>query len=420
MFVERSSARISRVRFGFVVGGLVPFLIVVGWAIRLASTGHRAAVQHAVERVVGVPVLFDGVVHPLPGQTRILGCTIGGTAGTTAVRLDRVDVEQAVGELRLRIGRFDASPEAVRLLCRLARQWLEEPVRFRDSWIIDIDEMVWNCGQQSQAEDCEAYGAVRIECVQAGESRGMRLLGVETGAEIRVLFAPEAEGTSPVRIEVDAQVPQGMPWGLVREACGGDLLAAWEPGKQAHLRGRLRAVRQAGRWSAEASGVVDRIDLAAATQGLEHRLTGHGQLDILSLSWQGARLQQCEASFTARSITIQQSLFDALLSVVGCRAGRGHVVAAADTMQQIDDCGIVVTLDAAGVSLQAGAGRGGSLARFQGLSIVDEPPERFSGARLAWLWAPARSTPAVPMSSASAWLISVLPQAADAPQPSRF
>ncbi len=420
MFVERSSARISRVRFGFVVGGLMPFLIVVGWAFRLASTGHRAAVQHAVERVVGVPVSFDGVVHPLPGQTRILGCTLGGTAGTTAVRLESVDVEKAVGELRMRIGRIDASPEAVRLFCRLARQWLEEPVRFHDSWIIDIDEVVWSRGQQPKEEDCEAYGAVRIECVQAGASRGMRMLGVETGDEIRVLFAPAAEVASPARIEVDAQVARGIPWGVVREACGGELLAAWEPGNQAHLRGRLRAVRQAGQWLAEASGIVDRIDLAAATQGLEHRLTGLGQLDILSLSWQGTRLQHCEASFTARSITAQQGLFDALLSVVGCRAGRGHVAAPADRVQQIDDCGLVVTLDAAGVSLQAGAGRGGSLARFQGLSIVDEPAERFSGARLAWLWAPARSTPAVPMSSASAWLISVLPQSADTPQPARF
>ena len=77
---------------------------------------------------------------------------------------------------------------------------------------------------------------------------------------------------------------------------------------------------------------------------------------------------------------------------------------ARDEVRSFDDVAARLQIGASGADLRAHPGRDGSLARVQGLSIVDEPPGVVPIERLAWLLSPP-GAPAVPASRATAWLL---------------
>ena len=52
MFIERSAGRIRLTRLIFVVAGLVPCLLLAGWAVHRGSTAHRDAVRAAWQAAV--------------------------------------------------------------------------------------------------------------------------------------------------------------------------------------------------------------------------------------------------------------------------------------------------------------------------------------------------------------------------------
>jgi hypothetical protein len=67
MFIERSAGRIRLTRLIFVVAGLVPCLLLAGWAVHRGSTAHRDAVRAAWQAAVGLPLDVAAITHPRPG-----------------------------------------------------------------------------------------------------------------------------------------------------------------------------------------------------------------------------------------------------------------------------------------------------------------------------------------------------------------
>jgi len=94
--------------------------------------------------------------------------------------------------------------------------------------------------------------------------------------------------------------------------------------------------------------------------------------------------------------------------MLGCRPGPAFRSLAREEVRRFDDLGAMLRIGPGGVDLRATLGWDGSLARIQGLSILDEPPGVVPLDRLAWLLSPPGAT-AVPASRATAWLLDWFP-----------
>jgi hypothetical protein len=92
--------------------------------------------------------------------------------------------------------------------------------------------------------------------------------------------------------------------------------------------------------------------------------------------------------------------------VLGCRPGPAYRSLAREEVRAFDDVSGLLKIDSAGIDLRAQPGWNGSLARIQGLSILDDPQVVVPLDRVAWLLSPPGAA-VVPASRATAWLLSL-------------
>jgi hypothetical protein len=149
-------------------------------------------------------------------------------------------------------------------------------------------------------------------------------------------------------------------------------------------------------------------DLAAATEHLPHRVSGEAVLEIDRITWSRGRIEACEGRCAVSRGRVGQRLLDALVTVLGCRPGPAYRSLTRDEVRSFDDVSCGLRIEASGVHLTAGSGRGGALMRVQGLSVIEEPVAGMPLERLAWLASPPGAAP-VPASRATAWLLGLLP-----------
>jgi hypothetical protein len=101
MFIERSAGRIRLTRLVFVVAGLVPCLLLAGWAVQRGSAAHRDAVRAAWQAAVGLQLDVAAITHPRPGVIAATGVVVRSPAGQPLLELPAVEVESAATEDRL-------------------------------------------------------------------------------------------------------------------------------------------------------------------------------------------------------------------------------------------------------------------------------------------------------------------------------
>ncbi|NDC63861.1 MAG: hypothetical protein EBZ59_07760, partial [Planctomycetia bacterium] len=197
-------------------------------------------------------------------------------------------------------------------------------------------------------------------------------------------------------------------------------------GAEAIVTGSVEASCERGRWSGRTAGVVGRVDMAAVAEGLRRhlggtvaRLGGMGTVTVAECEWRAGRLDRCRLACEAGEGRTGQETLDALVATLGCRAGPAFRSLVGDDLRGFDSLSFVLDVDGRGTFLRAGPGRGGSLVRRHGLSLLDEPVGPVATGRIAWFLSPSEPM-AVPASDASAWLLSLLPSresAAIAPDP---
>jgi hypothetical protein len=175
-------------------------------------------------------------------------------------------------------------------------------------------------------------------------------------------------------------------------------------GDEASVSGTIGAVVDAGLARGSARGRLERIDLAAASLHLPHRVSGEALLAIDKLEWSRGRITACECQCSVSRGRVGQRLLDACVSALGCRPGPAYRSLAREELRSFDDVSALLLIHPSGIDLRAAPERGGSLARTQGLSLLDEPQVTAPLDRLAWLLAPPGAV-AVPASRATAWLL---------------
>jgi len=452
MFIEQSAGRVRLARTLFVLAGLLPFAALVAWAVLRHSDWHLQILRREGEQVLGLPLEIGSVEHLTPGAIRLRSCCLRSPSGETLVAIPLVDVELTPTEVRLRLPRFECTPQEARTLAAIARAWLQEPVRFSRAWVIDVDEFSFHSGsplaraQQVRLPSGESLAEPRrsglhIECVAAGETRAVRLRRDQNSTdEVRVIstllpkvsqhYAGSEDKSSenfvlqePVsgsqmeaekdsgseRLEISGAIQEPLPLPILTALMGpalGNRFASLSP--QAEVRGSMEAVFTEGQWHGAASGEVQRIDLAAATLFLPYRVTGQASLAIPCLAWEGSRLKECQLEWVVGSGQMSMSLLDACVVTLGCRAGVAYRSLSQQAMRDFDSMACCVRIDPHGLEVRAAPDRSGSLLKSQGLSLLDEPSRTVATEKVAWIFS-APGTVTVPASEMSAWLISVLP-----------
>ena len=202
---------------------------------------------------------------------------------------------------------------------------------------------------------------------------------------------------------MNGTITQPLPL-AVFEALTGLQAGALPLGDDAVVSGTVAALLDDGQASGSAQGRVDRIDLAAASRHLPHRVSGEAVVAVERLAWSRGRITACECECSVSRGRLSQRLLDACVSALGCRPGPAYRSLAREEVRVFDDASALLRIDSAGIDLRAAPERAGSLVRTQGLSIVDEPRMPVPLDRLAWLLAPPGSV-AVPASAATAWLL---------------
>jgi len=433
MFIERSAARIRLARTLFVLLALLPCAGLCGWAAVRHSRGHREAIERHCEQVIGLPLAIGGVEYVRPNVMRLRDCRLSAASGAVVLVAPTIEVESLASELRVTLGRLDCTPELARVLASLARDWLRQPARFPVDCVVDVDDFSWRPRQSAAAEGTQPGGLgparaaarpLHVECVAANGSRAVRVRrsaeGGQAPDEVRVVAgnladaggegaAPLSDGIRPLEqgggdgLEVAGTITEPLPI-TVFEALAGLEAEALPLGEEAAVSGTISAWLDAGLSRGSARGRIERIDLAAASLHLPHRVSGEALLAIDRLEWSRGRITDCECQCSVSRGRVGQRLLDACVSALGCRPGPAYRSLARDEVRGFDDVSALLRLDSTGIELRAAPDRGGSLARTQGLSILDEPQVTVPLDRLAWLLAPPGAV-AVPASRATAWLL---------------
>ena len=439
MFIERSTARIRLVRTLFVLLAVLPCAGLCGWAAVRHSKGHREAIERRFEQVIGLPLAIGGVEYVRPNVMRLRDCRLSAASGAVVLAAPAIEVESLASELRITLGRLDCTPELARVLAGLTRDWLRQPARFPVDCVVDVDDFSWRPRQAAVAEGAQPAGSgpprtvarsLHVECVAANGSRAVRVRRNGEGGqspsqspdEVRVVagaladaggegVALQSDGIRPMELdqglaeglEVTGTITEPLPIAIFEALVGLDA-GALPLGEEASVSGTIGAVIDAGLARGSARGRLERIDLAAASLHLSHRVSGEALLAIDKLEWSRGRITTCECQCSVSRGRVGQRLLDACVSALGCRPGPAYRSLAREEVRGFDDVSALLRLDSSGLDLRATPERGGSLARTQGLSILDEPQVAAPLDRLAWLLAPPGAV-AVPASRATAWLL---------------
>jgi hypothetical protein len=436
MFIERSAARIRLARTLFVLLGIVPCAGLCGWAAVRNSRSHREAIERRCEQVIGLPLTIGSVEYVRPNVMRLRDCRLSAASGAVVLAAPAIEVESLARELRVTLGRLDCTPEMARVLAGLANDWLRQPARFPVDCVVDVDDFSWRPRQSAGAGGMHPGGlhhgglgparvparSLHVECVAANGSRAVRVRRNAEGGvapdEVRVVAgnladaggaSPRADGVQTVEqsgvgmLEVTGTITEPLPIAVL-EALAGLEVGALPLGDEASVSGTIGASLDAGLASGSAQGRVERIDLAAASLHLPHRVSGEALLAIDRLEWSRGRITACECQCSISRGRFGQRLLDACVSALGCRPGPAYRSLAREEVRSFDDVTALLRIDSAGIDLRAAAGRDGSLARIQGLSILDEPQVPVPLDRMAWWLAPPGAV-AVPASRVTAWLL---------------
>jgi hypothetical protein len=409
MFIERSAGRIRLTRLIFVVAGLVPCLLLAGWAVHRGSAAHRNAVRAAWQAAVGLPLEVATVSHPRPGVIAATGVVVRSPAGRPLLELPAVEVESAATENRLviRAARVDAA--AASMLGSLFREWLQSDARHPRNCVIEVADVTWG----DAAADGGRSESLRIECVGQGPVRAIRLVRGDGDDEIRAVRTLESEGHSIAeRFEVEGRLSRPVPASVLAAVAGLPATATAAIASRATVSGDLQATHDATGWSGSATGRLDELDLGGCCAAVQARGAGAVSVSFERFAWRSGRLVDAAIVCESGPGWVEAALFDRLVIALGCRPGPA-LQASADT-RSFDAAGCALELDGGSVTVRPAGGASG-LATAMGAVVLQAPATPVAFERFAWMVSPPAAT-FVPADGPGAWLMSIVPDSASGTQ----
>lgn len=404
MFIERSAGRIRLTRLIFVAAGLVPCLLLAGWAMHRRSAAHCDTVRAAWQAAVGLPLEVAAVSHRRPGVIAATGVVVRSPAGLPLLELPALEVESAATENRLVIRAALVDAAAAGMLGTLAREWLQSDARYPRNCVIEVADLAWG----GAAADQGRSETLRIECVGQGLSRAIRVVrgDGEGGDEIRAVRTLEGQGQSIAeRFEVEGRLSRPVPASVLAAVAGLPVSASAAIAARATVSGDLQAMHDAAGWSGSATGRIDDLDLGGCCAAVQARGAGAASVSLKRFAWRSGRLVEAAIVCESGPGWVEAALFDRLVIALGCRPGPA-LQASAET-RAFDAAGCALELDGGSVTVRPAGGASG-LATASGAVLLQAPTAAVAFERLAWMVSPPAAT-FVPADGPGAWLMSIVP-----------
>jgi hypothetical protein len=398
MFIARSVRRVRFARLVFVLAGVLPCVCLAAWAVHLRSAGHRESLRARWQQAVGLPLEVAAVEHLRPGVVRVHGGVLRAENGGSPLPLPVLEVEDAAGELRLRVAHLDLGADAAGLLAGLAAEWLDRESRFPRDCVIDVGELHWDVTGWSGIGRGSAAGRLRIECVAREGTRAIRCsLAAADGngrpCEMRVVRLPvAADRGGDVRYEINADCGTPLPLAVVARLFPGAPVPAI--GSAAAVSGTLEARADGGRSSGRLAARVERADLTGCAALVGGRAAGEAEIVVRRLDWDAGRLSFAEAEVLAGPGQVGRGLLDAVCRAFGLRPGERLFALPAGADPQFDAAGMLLRIDGRGLEILSPTRLQGAVAVVGGRPLVEPPTMIVPLGRLAdWLAGPAVAGP---------------------------
>lgn len=401
MFIERSAGRIRLARTAFLIGGLVPCLLLTGWAVQRRSAAHRDAVRASWQAAIGLPLEVAAIAHPRPGVIAATGVVVRSPAGRTVLELPRVEVESAATEDRLVIDGAHVDAAAAEMLGGLAREWLRGHARHPRNCVIDARDAA--CGAAGPLVDRSER--LRIECVSHAATRAIRLVR-DGGDDIRIVRVLEsATPSGEERYEVEGHLAKPWPAAIVAAVTGlADGLVGQLP-TETTIVGDLRATAGEAGWTGSASGTIEGLDLGRCCAAFRGNAAGVATVVVRRLAWRDGRLVDVAAACDCGPGWVDAGFFDRLVIALGCRAGPAALPSA--QTQPFDRASCTLELDGNRLVVRP-SGVADGLAIARGETLLQPPAGPIAFERLAWMISPPAAS-FVPAAGPGAWLMSIVP-----------
>ncbi|MFM7245044.1 MAG: hypothetical protein ACKO40_12845 [Planctomycetaceae bacterium] len=405
MFVERSAGRIRRARGVFFLLAVLPFVVLVAWAVQRGSAAHRDEIRDRWQRAVGMGLTIEAVEHPRPGVTRARRVSVVSPTGGRIATFPVVEVEAAADEDRLRFEGVQLDAATAEALGDLGREWLQRDARHPRSCVIDVASVAWS------GEDAAATSGprgLRIECVARGTARAVRVTRPGTAEDLlRVVrsVVAGADGVDREGYEVEVAIDELVPLAVVAgfAGLGGDVTAMI--GDSAAVAGRCSAAIDELGWHGESSGRVLGIDLTRCVAPLGAHGGGTALAEIDRLAWRAGRVVDARAQVHVGAGWIDAAFTDRLTLALGCRPAQAPPQ---DGERRFDSAGFDARIEGGRVVVTAPNGAG-ALAIADGVAVINEPAAAVPFERLAWVLSPP-SSDFVPAGGAGAWLMTIQPR----------
>jgi len=430
MFIARSAARVRLARLGFLLLCLGPTAGLTAWAVHRRSEAHRAGLEQRWQEILGVPLTVTAVDHPRPGVIRLEGVSLPAADGGATLRLPLVELESSANEDRLRVPRINGDAAAAAVLTGLARDWLVDDLRFRRTCIIEVADFAWEgtpaASLEQAAGPTPSPATLRIECVARPEARALRIVHrAQATNEVRIVRGPRPDAGSEAgqpSITISATCSQPVPLDVVAVAAG--LPLPWSAAcRDALVTGTLSADWTAAGWSGSARGSIRQLSLEAAAAAVGGRASGIADVNVSKLIWTNDRLSDGLFECTAGPGSVGGRLFDRFVMALGARPGSAARPLPPGGERPFDLLACLVALGPHGVQILPTSRMPAAIAAHDREPLLLPPPSAAPNDRVAWLLS-APGTTFGPAAGPGAWLISVLPNASEAPpkegNPARF
>ncbi|MFM7070168.1 MAG: hypothetical protein ACKO38_00035 [Planctomycetota bacterium] len=302
-------------RAGFLLGCLLPTLVVVSW-IGYQRTSwfrerEREAWRAALVRHLGVDVALDAVTHPEPLVTRL----------ENVLLTDPETGRQLASAKRVELGREDGGwvaflGDAEVPYSQLSRfQEIAQPLLWRRAgygapvWQVVIGSLQLTGGPAAHTLlDVRMFG----EVAEGPQVRiDFRLAGVEMREPARLVLARRLDGDRPATDWEFETGPRALPAATLSTV----FPPLAELGEDCQISGRCAFRQRDGGWDGEAQARFAQIDLdRAVTRRFPHKLSGIADVAISRLRWRGGRVVEAAGSIESGGGVVGHSLLAAAAS----------------------------------------------------------------------------------------------------------
>ena len=344
-------------RAGFLLGCLLPTLVVGGWLAYQRTDSYRATLarrwSEAIAQRLGVRVSIDDVTRPEPGLTRLTGVLfLDPETGERLASTRRVEVAQQGSGWLAYCGQAEVPAERLARLAHLVHDSLLARSALHGdapSQLILHALTLEGSGPTGghSAGDAARGGAARTSGTGGG-ARGnatagggsqtledlqlvyqpretgprttveFRLAGVEMSQPARLVVARNRQSSPAVTSVTFDTGPHSLPCSLLATVVPG----IEQLGRDAQVGGEITLTPGPDGWQGQAHGRITRLDLDSLLAGrFPHKLTGVAEIVINRARWEDGRLLDASGAIATRGGVVSRSLLIAASDESGLKLG---------------------------------------------------------------------------------------------------